>query len=142
MLATAAEPPVAVATLLWGLNGLAQGYVVTLMALSMQLTPEQRRGRVFGVAGAGFNAMAIVGLVGVGRRRRTYSPAAAAGLGGAFGMTCSDRSLGVAAAQVRSAVRVSSGRRAGVSSRRRGDMKALVKRVAEPGPRLDGCARA
>lgn len=87
LLATAAEPPVAVATVLWGLNGLAQGYVVTLMALSMQLTPEQRRGRVFGVAGAGFNAMAIVGLVGIGAVAEHTSPAAAVVLGGAVGMT-------------------------------------------------------
>lgn len=87
LLATAAEPPVPVTMLLWGLNGLAQGYVVTLMALSMQLTPEQRRGRVFGVAGAGFNAMAIVGLVGMGAVAERTSPAAAVVLAGAVGMT-------------------------------------------------------
>jgi hypothetical protein len=87
LLATAAEPPVAVATALWALNGLAQGYVVTLMALSMQLTPENRRGRVFGVAGAGFNAMAIVGLVGMGAVAEHTSPAAAVVLAGAVGMT-------------------------------------------------------
>lgn len=87
LLATAAEPPVAVATVLWALNGLAQGYVVTLMALSMQFTPDQRRGRVFGVAGGGFNAMAIVGLVGLGAVAQHSSPAAAVVLAGAVGMT-------------------------------------------------------
>jgi hypothetical protein len=87
LLATATEPPVAVATVLWALNGLAQGYVVTLMALSMQLTPEHRRGRVFGVAGGGFNAMAIAGLVGIGAVAQHTSPAAAVVLAGALGMT-------------------------------------------------------
>ncbi|MFL6180355.1 MAG: MFS transporter [Actinomycetes bacterium] len=87
LLATASEPPVAVATVLWAFNGLAQGYVVTLMALSMQLTPEHRRGRVFGVAGGGFNAMAIAGLIGMGAVAQHTSPAAAVVLAGAVGMT-------------------------------------------------------
>jgi MFS family permease len=87
LLATATEPPVGVTTVLWTLNGLAQGYVVTLMALSMQLTPEQRGGRVFGMAGGGFNAMAIVGLVGMGAIAQHSSPAAAVVLAGAVGMT-------------------------------------------------------
>jgi MFS family permease len=92
------------------LNGLAQGYVVTLMALSMQLTPEQRRGRVFGVAGAGFNAMAIVGLLSIGAVAQRTSPAAAIVLAGAVGLT-----IVVIAAwvwphrQVRSAVRATFG---------------------------------
>jgi MFS family permease len=76
-----------VAVVLWALNGLAQGYVVTLMALSMQLTPEHRRGRVFGVAGGGFNAMAIAGLIGMGAVAQHTSPAAAVVLAGAVGMT-------------------------------------------------------
>jgi MFS family permease len=87
LLATAAEPPVPAAIVLWGINGLFQGYVVTLMALSMQLTPEHRRGRVFGMAGAGFNGMAIVGLVGLGAVAERSSPAAAVVLAGAVGMT-------------------------------------------------------
>lgn len=87
LLATAAEPPVGVTTILWVLNGLAQGYVVTLMALSMQFTSEARRGRVFGVTGGGFNGMAIVGLVGLGAVAEHTSPAAAVVLAGAIGMT-------------------------------------------------------
>jgi MFS family permease len=110
LLAVAAEPPVPVTVVLWVLNGLAQGYVVTLMALSMQLTPEQRRGRVFGMAGAGFNAMAIVGLVSIGAVAQRTSPAAAIVLAGAVGLT-----VVVIAAwvwphrQVRSAVRAAFG---------------------------------
>jgi MFS family permease len=87
LLATALEPPVAVAVVLWALNGLAQGYVVTLMALSMQLTPENRRGRVFGVAGGVFNGMAIVGFLGLGAVAEHTSAAAAVVLAGAIGMT-------------------------------------------------------
>ncbi|MCZ3387810.1 MAG: MFS transporter [Actinomycetia bacterium] len=110
LLATATEPPVSVAVVLWSINGLFQGYVVTLMALSMQLTPEHRRGRVFGVAGAGFNGMAIVGLVGLGAVAERTSPAAAVVLAGAVGM-----SIVVVAAwiwphrEVRSAVRTAFG---------------------------------
>ena len=98
--------------------GLCQGYVVTLMALSVQLTPEHRRGRVFGVAGAGFNGMAIVGLRRPRRSgRRAPSPAAAVVLAGALGLL-----IVVLAAllwpqrDVRSAVRASYGAaRAGAS---------------------------
>ncbi len=110
LLATASEPPVAVAVVLWAVNGLCQGYVVTLMALSMQLTPENRRGRVFGMAGAGFNAMAIVGLVGLGAVAERTSPAAAVVLAGALGLSI----LVISAwwwphRQVRSAVRATFG---------------------------------
>lgn len=87
LLATALEPPVGATFVLWVLNGLGQGYVVTLMALSMQLTPENRRGRVFGVAGAGFNAMAIAGLLGLAAVADRTSPAAAVVLAGAIGLT-------------------------------------------------------
>ncbi|MFL6070215.1 MAG: MFS transporter [Actinomycetes bacterium] len=110
LLATASEPPVAVATVLWAFNGLAQGYVVTLMALSMQLTPEHRRGRVFGVAGGGFNAMAIAGLIGMGAVAQHTSPAAAVVLAGAVGMTIVVIGAWVwPHEQVRSAVRVTFG---------------------------------
>lgn len=110
MIATAFEPAVAVAACLWIVVGLCQGYVVTLMALSMQLTPEERRGRVFGVAGAGFNAFAIFGLVGLGAVARVSSPAAALVLAGALGLAI----VALAAlvwprSDVRSAVRVSYG---------------------------------
>jgi MFS family permease len=111
LLATALEPPVGPAIVLWFLNGLCQGYVVTLMALSMQLTPENRRGRVFGVAGAGFNAMAIAGLLGTAAIADRATPAAAVVLAGAVGLT-----FVVIAAwtwphrQVRSAVRAAFGR--------------------------------
>ncbi len=110
LLATAAEPPVPATIVLWSINGLFQGYVVTLMALSVQLTPEDRRGRVFGMAGAGFNGMAIVGLVSLGAVAERTSPAAAVVLAGAVGM-----SIVVIAAwlwphrEVRSAVRATFG---------------------------------
>jgi MFS family permease len=110
MLATALEPGLVVAGLLWFVAGVCQGYVVTLMAMTMQLTPEERRGRVFGVAGAGFNTMAIVGLVGLGAVAASTSPAAALVLAGALGLLV----LTLAALlwprrDVRAAVRVSYG---------------------------------
>ena len=86
LLLMAAEPGLAVAAALFFLVGLCQGYVVTLMALSIQLTPERRRGRVFGIGGSGFNAMAIVGFVGLGWVATRTSPAAALVLAGALGL--------------------------------------------------------
>ena len=110
MLVTALEPGLVPAGLLWLVAGLCQGYVVTLMALTMQLTPEQRRGRVFGVAGAGFNTMAIVGLVGLGAIAATTSPAAALVLAGALGLlVVTLAALLWPRRDVRAAVRVSYG---------------------------------
>jgi MFS family permease len=86
MLLTAVEPGLLLAGALWFVVGLCQGYVVTLMALTMQLTPERRRGRVFGMGGAGFNAMTIAGLVGLGAVAEASSPAAALVLAGALGL--------------------------------------------------------
>lgn len=86
MLLTAVEPALPLAAVLWFAVGLCQGYVVTLMAVSVQITPEPRRGRVFGVAGGGFNGMAIVGLVGLGALANATSPAAALVLAGALGL--------------------------------------------------------
>ena len=110
MLATALEPGLVGAGALWLVAGLCQGYVVTLMAMTMQLTPEQRRGRVFGVAGAGFNAMAIVGLVGLGAIAAATSPAAALVLAGALGLlVVTLAALLWPRRDVRAAVRVSYG---------------------------------
>ena len=121
---------------LWLVAGLCQGYVVTLMAMTMQLTPEQRRGRVFGVAGAGFNGMAIVGLVGLGAIAAAHLTGGGAGFGGCLGTAGSDSgSLALAAARCA---------RCGSCQLRRdepeylvvggGDMKALVKRTAGTRP--------
>jgi len=95
---------------LWFVIGLSQGYVVTLMAMTMQLTPEQRRGRVFGVAGAGFNTMAIVGLVSLGAIASATTPAAALVLAGALGLlVVTLAALLWPRRDVRTAVRVSYG---------------------------------
>ena len=86
MLMTAIEPALLLAAILWFAVGLCQGYVVTLMAISVQITPGERRGRVYGVAGAGFNGMAIVGLLGLGALADLTTPAAAVVLAGALGL--------------------------------------------------------
>lgn len=86
MLLTAVEPPLLLTAVLWFVVGLCQGYVVTLMAVSVQITPGARRGRVHGVAAGGFNAMAIVGLLGLGALADATSPAASVVLAGALGL--------------------------------------------------------
>jgi hypothetical protein len=86
LLATAAEPGLELTWVLWFLAGLCQGYAVTLMTLVVVLTSEERRGRVTGVVGAGFNAAAIVALVGLGALADASTPAAAVVLAGAAGL--------------------------------------------------------
>ena len=86
LMATAVEPDLAAAWVLWFLAGLCQGYAVTVMTLVIILTPEQRRGRVSGVVGAGFNAAAIVTIVGRGALAEATEPAAAVVVAGALGL--------------------------------------------------------
>jgi predicted MFS family arabinose efflux permease len=86
LMATALEPDLAAAWVLWFLAGLCQGYAVTVMTLVIVLTPEQRRGRVSGVVGAGFNTAAIVTIVGLGALAEATEPAAAVVLAGALGL--------------------------------------------------------
>ncbi len=110
MLMTAIQPALLLAAVLWFAVGLCQGYVVTLMAISVQITPGERRGRVYGVAGAGFNGMAIVGLLGLGALADLTSPAAAVVLAGALGlMVFLLAALLWPQRDVRSAIRVSYG---------------------------------
>ncbi|HUV47869.1 MAG TPA: MFS transporter, partial [Actinomycetes bacterium] len=87
LLATAAEPGLAATWVLWFVSGLFQGYAVTVMTLVIVLAPEERRGRVSGVVGAGFNIVAIVTIVGLGALAQQASPAAAVVLAGAVGMS-------------------------------------------------------
>jgi hypothetical protein len=86
LLATALEPSLAATWVLWFVSGLFQGYAVTVLTLVIVLTPEELRGRVSGVVGAGFNVVAIVTLVGLGAVAQQVSPAAAVVLAGAVGL--------------------------------------------------------
>ena len=90
LFATSVDPPPAVAGALWFVAGVLQAYVLTVIAAVTMLTPRERRGRVLGVASAGFNFLTAVafavtgwvaGLDGIG-------PARAVSLAGAAGLVC------------------------------------------------------
>ncbi|MDH4353586.1 MAG: MFS transporter [Actinomycetota bacterium] len=86
LLATAASPGLAATWVLWFVSGLLQGYAVTVMTLVIVLTPEERRGRVSGVVGAGFSLVALGTIVGLGALAEQSSPAAAVVVAGAAGL--------------------------------------------------------
>jgi MFS family permease len=90
LFATSVNPPPAIAGALWFMAGVLQAYVLTVIAAVTMLTPRERRGRVLGVASAGFNFLTavafaltgwIAGMSGIG-------PARAVSLAGAAGLVC------------------------------------------------------
>jgi predicted MFS family arabinose efflux permease len=90
LFATSVDPPPAVAGALWFVAGVLQAYVLTVIAAVTMFTPRERRGRVLGVASAGFNLLTAVafaltgwvaGIEGIG-------PARAVSLAGAAGLVC------------------------------------------------------
>jgi MFS family permease len=57
LLATSLAPPWQVVMPLWFLSGAAQGFMVPLMTTVNLVTPPAMRGRVNGLAGAGFSTV-------------------------------------------------------------------------------------
>jgi hypothetical protein len=80
------EPSIPVAFALWFATGLMQGYIVTAMTEVVNLTPVERRGRVVGVASAGFNAAAMLTIVALGALAQSVTPATAVAAAGAVGV--------------------------------------------------------
>jgi MFS family permease len=66
LLVTGLEPPVWVLVVLWAGSGAAQAFLVPVMSFTTLLTPNQQRGRVIGIASAGFAAMTAIGYLVTG----------------------------------------------------------------------------
>jgi len=66
LLAMALDPPWPVAAVLFALAGACQAFLVPLMGTFTLLAPEQLRGRLNGVAGAGFSLISALSFVAVG----------------------------------------------------------------------------
>ena len=66
LLAMALDPPWPVAGLLFALAGAMQAFLVPLMGTFTLLAPEHLRGRLNGVAGAGFSLISALSFVAVG----------------------------------------------------------------------------
>ena len=103
LLATCVSPPWEVALVLWFLSGLCQGFMVPLMATVSLVSPAKFRGRVIGLAAAGFSAMTAATFLLSGVMADLTSPAVAVTLRGGrvWGWPWSASLTGLAAAELR-----------------------------------------
>jgi len=86
LLATAVDPPWQVALGLWLLAGAAQGFMVPLMSTVNLVTPAGSRGRVNGLAGAGFATVTAATFLVAGAVADLTSPAVAVTSAAALGL--------------------------------------------------------
>jgi Major Facilitator Superfamily len=88
LFATSIGPPPMVAAALWFVAGVLQAFVLTVISAVTLLTARPRRGRVLGIASAGFNAATALSfaLVGWLAGFTSIGPARAVSLAGAGGL--------------------------------------------------------
>jgi MFS family permease len=86
LLLTGFEPPLPVLAALWFVSGGLQAYFVSIMALTTLLTRDEHRGRVTGIASAGFSVCSVIGLLLAGALADLTSPAFAVTLIAAGGL--------------------------------------------------------
>jgi sugar phosphate permease len=75
LLVTGIEPPTPILVVLWALSGAAQAFLVPVMSFTTLLTPNTHRGRVIGIASAGFAALTAAGYLVAGFLADATSPA-------------------------------------------------------------------
>lgn len=75
LLVTGIEPPVWVLVVLWAASGVAQAFLVPVMSFTTLLTVNEQRGRVIGIASAGFAALTALGYLLTGFIADATSPA-------------------------------------------------------------------
>jgi predicted MFS family arabinose efflux permease len=85
LLASGAEPAMPISFALWVLSGLFAAYLLDVMTSVVQLTPEDRRGRMVGLVGAGLVGIQGVGLVTFGVVADHIGAGAAIALAGGIG---------------------------------------------------------
>ncbi|MGN6332327.1 MAG: MFS transporter [Motilibacteraceae bacterium] len=93
LLGAAVDPPVAVAVVLWAVSGACQGFMLTLIATLVMITPAEARGRVNGLASAGFATAGAASFALAGWLSDRTTPAFAVTLAGVLGLAV----LGLAA---------------------------------------------
>jgi MFS family permease len=86
LLVTGLEPPRLVLVVLWLLSGCAQAFLVPIMAFTTMLTINEHRGRVVGIASAGFAALCALGYLITGAISDATSPAFAVVVMAAIGL--------------------------------------------------------
>jgi MFS family permease len=75
LLVTGIQPPIAIVVLLWAAAGAAQAFMIPTMAFLTMFTPNEHRGRVVGLAGAGFMALTALGYLVAGAIATAATPA-------------------------------------------------------------------
>jgi predicted MFS family arabinose efflux permease len=75
LLFTGIEPPIVVLVVLWFVSGVAQAFLVPVMSFTTLLTKNEHRGRVIGIASAGFAAVTALGYLVAGFIADRTSPA-------------------------------------------------------------------
>jgi MFS family permease len=86
LLVTGMEPSVVVLVVLWFVSGMAQAFLVPVMSFTTLLTKNEHRGRVIGIASAGFAAVTAVGYLLTGFIADRTSPAFAVTVMAAVGL--------------------------------------------------------
>lgn len=86
LLATSLAPPWQLALPLWFLSGLSQGFMVPLMTTVNLISPAELRGRVNGLAGAGFSLVTASTYLLAGAVADLTSPAVAVTVGAVLGL--------------------------------------------------------
>lgn len=86
LLVTSVSPPWEVVLPVWFLSGVAQGFMVPLMTTVNLVSPAEMRGRVNGLAGAGFSLVTAVTFLASGAIADATSPAVAVTAGAVVGL--------------------------------------------------------
>jgi MFS family permease len=86
LLLTSLAPPWQVALPLWFVAGLSQGFMVPLMTTVNLVSPAALRGRVNGLAGAGFSSVTAVTFLLAGAVADLASPAVAVTVAAVLGL--------------------------------------------------------
>ncbi len=86
LFATSINPPPIVAFVLWFIAGTMTAFVITIIASVVQLTRPAHRGRVIGVAFAGFNAVSTIAYLLISWIAESLGAARAVSLAGLVGL--------------------------------------------------------
>ncbi len=86
LFAASINPPPVTAAALFFVAGVLQAWVLTIMAAATALTEAPLRGRVLGVASAGFSAATALSFAVIGALGDAIGPARAVSLAGLFGL--------------------------------------------------------
>jgi MFS family permease len=86
MVVSGFEPTLLLTWALWFAVGLCQGYIVTVMTLTVLIAPDDQRGQVTGLAAAGFNTVAAATFLVMGWVAQSVTAAFALCLAGSVGL--------------------------------------------------------